>query len=71
MIQTVRIFLWWFIVGAAMALSVVMLQGGIRELIQDPGSLWEYKLAEMSTVVVGGGLLAGCIALVLDRIKKS
>jgi hypothetical protein len=25
-----RIFLWWFVVGALMALSVIMLQGGVR-----------------------------------------
>ena len=54
-----------------MALSVIMVQGGIREIYQTQGTLWEVKLAEVLTVIVGGGLLAGCIALVFDRIKKS
>jgi hypothetical protein len=27
--STVKVFLWWFIVGATMALAVIMLQGGI------------------------------------------
>lgn len=71
MISTLKVFLWWFIVGAAMALSVIMLQGGIREVMQAQGSVWELKLVELLTTIMGGGLLGGCIALILDRIKKS
>jgi hypothetical protein len=48
-----------------------MLQGGIREAMQTQGSVWELKLIELLTTVMGGGLLGGCIALILDRIKKS
>ena len=65
-----RIFLWWFVVGALMALSVIMLQGGVREIMQAQGSLWEVKLVEVFTAIFGGGLLGGCIALILDRIRK-
>ena len=65
-----KIFAWWFAVGAIMALSVIMLQGGIREVIQAQGSLWEVKLVELLTAIVGGGLLGGCVALILDRIKR-
>jgi hypothetical protein len=68
---TVKVFLWWFVVGATMALSVIMLQGGIREAMQAQGSVWELKLVELLTTILGGGLLGGCIALILDRIKKS
>ena len=67
---SVKIFLWWFVVGALMALSVIMLQGGIREVMQAQGSLWEVKLVELLTAIFGGGLLGGCIALILDRIRK-
>ena len=67
---SLKIFLWWFVIGATMALSVIMLQGGIREVIQAQGSLWEVKLVEVLTAIVGGGLLGGCVALILDRIKK-
>jgi len=71
MLSNVKVFLWWFIVGATMALAVIMLQGGIREAMQTSGSVWGLKLFELLTTIVGGGLLGGCIALILDRIKKS
>jgi len=70
-LPSVKVFLWWFIVGATMALAVIMLQGGIRETMQAQGSVWELKLVELFTTIMGGGLLGGCIALILDRIKKS
>ncbi|WP_447980470.1 hypothetical protein [Candidatus Nitrospira bockiana] len=65
-----RIFAWWFMVGALMAMAVIMLQGGIREIMQAQGSLWEVKLVEVFTAIMGGGLLGGCIALILNRIRK-
>lgn len=71
MLSNVKVFLWWFIVGATMALAVIMLQGGIREAMQTSGSVWGLKLFELLTTILGGGLLGGCIALILDRIKKS
>jgi hypothetical protein len=71
MVSTVKVFLWWFVVGATMALAVIMLQGGIRDIMQSQGSVWELKLVELLTTTMGGGLLGGCIALILDRIKKS
>lgn len=71
MLTTTKVFLWWFVVGATMALSVLMLQGGIRDVMQAQGSVWTLKLAELLTTIIGGGLLGGCIALILDRIKKS
>ncbi|MBA5865523.1 MAG: hypothetical protein GDA67_02375 [Nitrospira sp. CR1.3] len=71
MVSAFKVFLWWFVIGATMALAVIMLQGGIREVMQAQGSVWELKLVELMTTTVGGGLLGGCIALILDRIKKS
>jgi hypothetical protein len=71
MLATIKVFVWWFVVGATMALSVLMLQGGIRDVMQAQGSVWTLKLAELLTTILGGGLLGGCIALILDRIKKS
>ncbi|MEK6633699.1 MAG: hypothetical protein AABY94_10275, partial [Nitrospirota bacterium] len=67
MLTTMKVFLWWFVVGATMALSVLMLQGGIRDVMQAQGSVWTLKLAELLTTIIGGGLLGGCIALILDR----
>jgi len=71
MVSAFKVFLWWFVIGATMALAVIMLQGGIREVMQAQGSVWELKLVELMTTTVGGGLLGGCIALIFDRIKKS
>jgi pheromone shutdown protein TraB len=68
---SMKVFLWWFIVGSTMALAVIMLQGGIREAMQAQGSVWELKLVELLTTILGGGLLGGCVALILNRIKKS
>ena len=68
---SMKVFLWWFIVGSTMALAVIMLQGGIREVMQAQGSVWELKLVEVLTTILGGGLLGGCVALILNRIKKS
>jgi hypothetical protein len=67
---SLKVFLWWFVVGATMALAVIMVQGGIREAMQTPGSVWGLKLIELLTTILGGGLLGGCVALILDRIKK-
>lgn len=68
---SLKVFLWWFLVGATMALAVIMLQGGLREVLQAQGPLWEVKLVELLTATFGGGLLGGCIALIMNRIKKS
>ena len=68
--QTVRVFMWWFLIGATMAIAVILLQGGFREVLHASGPLWEVKLVELGTAILGGGLLGGCVALILDRIKK-
>jgi hypothetical protein len=70
-VAAMKVFVWWFLVGATMALAVIMVQGGMREVMQAQGSVWELKLMELVTTIVGGGLLGGCVALILDRIKKS
>lgn len=71
MVSTLKVFLWWFVVGSTMALAVILLQGGLREVMQAQGSVWELKLVEFFTTIMGGGLLGGCLALILDRIKKA
>ncbi len=70
MFQSWRTFGWWFVIGATMALAVILLQGGIRDILQMQGPLWEGKVIEILTAVTGGGLLGGCIALILNRIKQ-
>ena len=53
-----------------MALAVIMIQGGIRDLMLATEPIWEIKLIELGPPIFGGGLLGGCIALILNRIKK-
>ncbi len=53
-----------------MALAVIMIQGGIRDLMLAQEPIWELKLVELGPPILGGGLLGGCIALILNRIKK-
>ncbi len=54
-----------------MALAVILIQGGIRDIMETRGPLWDIKLIELVTPILGGGLLGGCIALILNRIRKS
>lgn len=68
--SSLKIFTWWFLVGTLMATAVILIQGGIRDIMQTGEPLWEIKLIELITPILGGGLLGGCIALILDRIRK-
>ena len=68
--ESIKIFRWWFMIGALMALAVIMIQGGIRDLMVVQERLWEIQLVELVPPIFGGGLLGGCIALILNRIKK-
>jgi len=69
--ESIKIFRCWFMIGALMALAVIMIQGGIRDLMVVQERLWEIQLVELVPPIFGGGLLGGCIALILNRIKKS
>jgi len=53
-----------------MASSVILIQGGIRDIMLAGEPLWDVKLVELITPILGGGLLGGCIALILNRIRK-
>ena len=66
----VRSFRWWFAIGALLTLSVLMVQGGVRELLDGslPGSGTSAYLS-FATTIFGGGLLAGCVALVMKRLQ--
>jgi len=69
--ESLKIFRWWFMIGALMALAVIMIQGGVQDLMLAQEHLWEIQLVELGPPIFGGGLLGGCIALILNRIKKS
>jgi len=69
--ESLKVFRWWFMIGALMALAVIMIQGGVQDLMLGQERLWEIQLVELGPPIFGGGLLGGCIALILNRIKKS
>jgi hypothetical protein len=60
----VKTFLWWFLAGATMTLAVLMIQGGVQDLVSGDKSATNFVLT-----IAGGGLLAGCIAIIMNRIK--
>jgi hypothetical protein len=68
--KSFKIFRWWFMIGSLMALAVIMIQGGVHDLMLVQEPIWEIKIVELLPPVLGGGLLGGCIALILNRIKK-
>lgn len=68
--SSLKIFGWWFMLGSLMAASVILIQGGIRDIMMAREPLWDVKLIELITPILGGGLLGGCIALILNRIRK-
>lgn len=68
--MALRSFAWWFTVGSLMTLSVLMVQGGIRDLLegtQPAGGTNAFVY--FGTTILGGGLLAGCLALVMNRLR--
>ncbi len=58
-------------IGALMALAVIMIQGGMRDLMLAQEPIWDIQLVELIPPIFGGGILGGCIALILNRIKSS
>lgn len=56
--------------GALMTLAVLMVQGGVRDLLYEThptGSTSAYL--SFVTTILGGGLLAGCLALIMTRLR--
>ena len=68
--ESFKIFRWWFIIGALMTTAVIMIQGGIRDIMLADEPLWDVKLVGIAITILGGGLLGGCVALILNRIKQ-
>ena len=52
--SSLKIFTWWFLVGTLMATAVILIQGGIRDIMQTGEPLWEIKLIELITPILGG-----------------
>ena len=68
--MALRSFTWWFVIGALMTLSVLMVQGGVRDLLEGTQPAGDTNVfVYFGTTLIGGGLLAGCIALVMNRLR--
>lgn len=68
--ENVRTFGWWFGMGSLLTLAVLLVQGGMRDLIygSSHAGTWEGILS-MGLTVFGGGVLAGCVAVILIRLR--
>jgi hypothetical protein len=64
----VRTFVWWFGIGSLMTLAVLMVQGGVHDLLYRPVAGPAAYLTFAMTIL-GGGLLAGCVALIMNRLR--
>ena len=65
-----RTFLWWFSMGALTTLSVLMVQGGVHDLFFAPRPTGRTSaFVTFGMTILGGGLLAGCLALIMNRLR--
>lgn len=65
----VRTFVWWFNIGALTTLSVLMVQGGVHDLLYGTRSGGASAYLTFGITILGGGLLAGCLALIMNRLR--
>ena len=68
--DSIKIFFWWFTIGALMTVAVIMIQGGLRDMMVAQEPLWEVEMVGIIITIVGGGILGGCVALILNRIRQ-
>ena len=68
--ESVKIFFWWFTIGALMTIAVIMIQGGLRDMMVAKEPLWEVEVVGIIITIIGGGILGGCVALILNRIRQ-
>lgn len=56
--------------GALLTLAILMVQGGVRDLLygSSESGTWEGVLS-MGLTIFGGGVLAGCVAVILNRLR--
>lgn len=65
-----RTFGWWFGMGSLLTLAVLLVQGGVRDLLYGSShtDTWEGALT-MGLTILGGGVLAGCVAVIFNRLR--
>ncbi|MDR4478645.1 MAG: hypothetical protein R3B37_02685 [Nitrospira sp.] len=56
--------------GCLTTLAVLMVQGGVRDLVSGANPTGSSSaILSFGTTIFGGGLLAGCLALILNRLR--
>jgi hypothetical protein len=55
--------------GAGITLALVLVHHGVAEAVQHALRLWPFPDLAVLLLALGGGLLAGCLALVADRLS--
>lgn len=65
-----RTFFWWAGIGSLTTLAVLMVQGGVRDLLYETHPTGSADaLMSFALTILGGGLLAGCLALIMIRLR--
>lgn len=56
--------------GSLLTFAVVLVQGGVRDLLygSSHAGTWEGILS-MGLTILGGGVLAGCVAVIFNRLR--
>ena len=68
--MALRTFVWWFTMGSLLTLSVLMVQGGVRDLWEGTQPAGDTNVfVYFGTTLLGGGLLSGCVALIMNRLR--
>ena len=57
--ESIKIFFWWFTIGALMTIAVIMIQGGLRDMMVAQEPLWEVEVVGIIITIVGGGYPGG------------
>lgn len=65
-----RVFGWWFLWGGLTTLAILLLQGSIHDLMTRADSAFRENLFNFVLTILAGGLLAGCVAKILDRVRS-
>jgi hypothetical protein len=56
--------------GSLTTLSVLMIQGGVRDLLYGTHPVGGPSASlSFALTILGGGLFAGCLALILNRLR--
>ncbi|GJL63133.1 MAG: hypothetical protein NPIRA04_33790 [Nitrospirales bacterium] len=56
--------------GSLTTFSVLLVQGGVRDLVYESSSSTTFEgLLSTALTIFGGGLLAGCVAVILNRLR--